>query len=312
MKRLTAILLAAILMMTFLTGCGKGRQLYNTVNLGDYVEVGNYKGIEIDTASDDYIKLYAYYLYSDIYNYQIEEESIKEVVSFDTSDEAVVELGDMINIDYTGYNGETAFEGGSAQGALLTIGSGAFIDNFEEQLIGTKVGQTVDVNVTFPDEYSNNPDLAGVNAKFVVTVNGIAKEPEQIYKIFELESQDEYAELLGNRAKKSYLFDAVVDNSKVNNYPEKDVEKFYEAAVEYYADVYGVDITSNGEETALNDLIYPTMKENMIMYYIVDAEELEISESTIESQGVDQPIIAESYAVNATVMEYLLDNAIIK
>ena len=54
------------------------------------------------------------------------------------------------------------------------------------------------------------------------------------------------------------------------------------------------------------------MKENMVMYYILDKEALEVSESTIESQGVDNAVIAESYAVNETVVEYLLDNAVIK
>jgi len=96
MKRLTAILLITVLMMTFLTGCGKNRELYNNVDLADYVEVGDYLGIEIDTASNNYIKLYSYYLYMDTHNYKIEDDAIKEVTTFDTSAEAVVELGDMV------------------------------------------------------------------------------------------------------------------------------------------------------------------------------------------------------------------------
>lgn len=312
MKKLIAILLTIVLLTTFLTGCGgKGRELYNYVNLENYVEVSNYLGIEIDTSSQDYIKLYTYYLYSDITNYQLQSDAIKQVVNFDASIETEVQLGDMVNIDYTGYKGETAFEGGTAQGALLSIGSGAFIDNFEDQLIGAKVGQTVDVNVTFPKDYSA-AELAGADAKFVVKVNSIAKQPEQIYSLFELKSQDEYTEILNKRAQSSYVFNKVIDGSKVNDYPKKDVDKFYDAAVEYYKSAYGADITNGEKEEVLKDLIYPTMKENMVMYYIFDKENLELYESTVESQQVDNPVIAESYAVNEIVTDYLLDKAKIK
>lgn len=310
MKKLTAILLTAVLMMTFLTGCGKNRELYNNVNLADYVEVGDYLGIEIDTTSEDYIRLYANCLYSDIYNYQITDDAVKDSVTFDTSAEIAVELGDMVNIDYTGYKGETAFEGGTAQGALLTIGSGTFIDDFEDQLVGAKVGQTVEVNVTFPENYSNT-ELAGADAKFIVTINGIAKNPEQIYKVFELDSQDEYAEILNKRVEQSLILDIVCENSTINNYPEKEAEKIYEAAVEVYA-AQSIDITSQDKNTIFKELVYPMMDVNMVMYYILDTEELEIYESTVESQDIDQPVIAESYAVQDIVIEFLLDNATIK
>lgn len=313
MKKITALLLIIVLMATFLIGCGneKKRELYNNVNLADYVEIDDYKGIEIDTASKEYAELYTYYLYGDIYQYKIENEEIIETVSFDSSAEAVVEFGDFVNIDYVGYKGETAFEGGTANGAALLIGSKSYIDDFEDQLIGAKPGQTVEVNVTFPKDYSQQ-DLAGAEAKFVVTVNSVAKNPEQIYQLFELESQEEYVEILNDRALQSFVFDILGEKSEVKDYPKKDVEKFYEAAVEYYPATYGIDITQQYKDTVLKELIYPTMRENIVMYYILDAENLEIYESTIESQGVENAVIAESYAVNEIVIEYLLDNAIIK
>lgn len=311
MKRITAILLVTVLMMAFLTGCGKDRLLYKNVNLENYVTLEKYKGIEIDTSSEKYIKLYSNYMLNDKTNYNIADDKIKEVVSFDTSAETAVELGDMVNIDYTGYKGEVAFENGAATGALLIIGSGNFIDNFEDQLVGAKVGETLDVNVTFPSNYGS-AELAGAKAKFVVTINGIAKNPEQMYEILGLDSQEQYAELLNKRAQKSFVFNVVCDNSTIKDFPKKDVEKFYNAAVEYYPATYGIDITQTDKETILNELIYPTMKENMVMYYILDAENLEIYESTIESQGVDNAVIAESYAVNEIVVEYILDSATIK
>ena len=135
MKKITAILLVAVLMMTFLTGCGKTRELYSNINLADYVEVGKYIGLELDTTTEEYARLYANGLYSDIYNYQISNDSIKSTVTFDTTAETAVELGDMVNIDYKGYKDGVAFEGGTATGGLLVIGSQTFIDDFEDQLV---------------------------------------------------------------------------------------------------------------------------------------------------------------------------------
>lgn len=83
--------------------------------------------------------------------------------------------GDTVNIDYVGSVDGVEFEGGNTQGAGtdLVIGSGSYIDDFEEQLIGAHPGDTVEVTVTFPDPYENNTDLSGKEAVFEVTVNGI-------------------------------------------------------------------------------------------------------------------------------------------
>lgn len=310
MKKIAAVLLIVVLMATFLTGCGEKRELYSKVELKNYVEIGKYLGIELDTTSENFKKLYANHLYSDIYHNRIKEDEIKDSVTFDTSAEIAVELGDMVNIDYIGYNGETAFEGGTATGALLTIGSGRFIDNFEDQLIGAKPGQTVDVNVTFPQDY-DAAQLAGVRAKFVVTINSIAKNPEEIYKLFQLESQDEYSDILYERAKESFVIKEVRANSKINDYPAKDAEKIYKAVVDTYT-AQGIDISSQNRDTIFKELVYPMMDVNMIMYYILDAENLEIYESTLESQNVDNSVIAESYAVQDIVIEYIFDHATIK
>lgn len=91
-----------------------------------------------------------------------------------------IQDGDEVNIDFVGYiDGET-FEGGSSegQGYTLKIGSHSFIDDFEEQLIGSHPGDEVTVEVTFPDEYPNDPTKAGQDATFDVTVNSITTEPE--------------------------------------------------------------------------------------------------------------------------------------
>lgn len=94
-------------------------------------------------------------------------------LSSDTS--LTVANGDTVNIDYVGTVDGVEFDGGSTNGAGadLTIGSGTYIDGFEEQLVGAHPGDTVEVNVTFPDPYSLNTDLSGKAAVFTVTVNGI-------------------------------------------------------------------------------------------------------------------------------------------
>ena len=84
-----------------------------------------------------------------------------------------VKAGDTAVFDFKGYVDGEAFEGGEATDYELLIGSGQFIDGFEDQIIGHSIGEEFDVNVTFPDPYPNNPDLAGAPAKFVCKVNKI-------------------------------------------------------------------------------------------------------------------------------------------
>lgn len=99
---------------------------------------------------------------------------------FSTKKTLEVKDGDTINLDYVGSVDGVPFDGGNTngQGTELTIGSGKYIDNFEEQLIGAHPGDSVTVNVTFPEVYENNPDLAGKAAVFECVVNSIKVIPE--------------------------------------------------------------------------------------------------------------------------------------
>ena len=315
MKKLTAIFMTAILMLTFITGCGKkDRELYNKVDLADYIEVSDYLGIEVDTTTEDFQRIYNNILASDVRNYQITDDAIEENVTFDTSADIAVELGDMVNIDYVGYNGETAFEGGTAEGAHLIIGSSTFIDDFEDELIGVKVGETVDVTATFPENYGKT-DLAGVNAVFTVTVNAIAKNPEEIYKVLDLDSIDDYIKYLNKRAVMQQIINIVREKTKITDYPAGDVKILCKAVEELMVSSSGdstSDLTDEEKNQIKDQIVLPLMDVNMAMYYILDKENLEIYASTLESQTVDQPIIAESYAVQDIVMEYLYEKAVIK
>ncbi len=100
------------------------------------------------------------------------ENTDTPVLSTDSS--LTIENGDTVNIDYVGTVDGVEFDGGSTNGAGadLTIGSGRYIDDFEEQLIGSHPGDTVEVNVTFPEDYGNE-ELSGKDAVFEVVINGI-------------------------------------------------------------------------------------------------------------------------------------------
>lgn len=95
-----------------------------------------------------------------------------------TETEDAAKEGDTVNIDFVGKMNGKAFDGGSGTGYDLVLGSGSFIDGFEDQLIGAKKGEKLEVNVTFPESYPNNPDLAGKPAVFDVTVNKVSTMPE--------------------------------------------------------------------------------------------------------------------------------------
>ena len=159
-KRMVLLCLAAVM----LAGCGKG----NTINALDYVELGQYKGIPVTrmatTVSEEDIDL------------QIMRLASQGATTEKITDRDIVQEGDVANIDYEGSIDGVLFDGGSAKGYDLDIGSNVFIEGFEDALIGAKVGETVDVNVTFPENYVNNQDLAGKPALFKVKINYISSK----------------------------------------------------------------------------------------------------------------------------------------
>ena len=130
-------------------------------NALDYVTLGEYKGL---TVQDQPVEVTEEQIDSEV-EYYIQLADALESVT-----EGTVEEGDTANIDYEGkLNGE-AFDGGTAKGYDLIIGSDSFIDGFEDGLIGVAVGETVDLPLTFPENYGNE-ELAGQDVVFTVTVN---------------------------------------------------------------------------------------------------------------------------------------------
>lgn len=112
---------------------------------------------------------------------QIEEQKKTDFAGKEVSRAA--KDGDTVIIDYTGKKDGVAFEGGTAQMQSLTLGSGSFIDGFEEGLVGVKPGETVDLDLTFPDPYENNPDLAGAKVVFTVKMHYIKTDSTEVPKL---------------------------------------------------------------------------------------------------------------------------------
>ena len=137
------------------------------VALKPEVKLGTYKGVEVEkvevTVSDEEVDA------------EINKERERNARNIEVTDRAVKD-GDMTVIDFEGFVDGVAFEGGKGENYPLTIGSGAFIPGFEEQLIGAEIGAEVEVNVTFPEEY-HAEDLKGKAAVFKCTVKEI-KEKE--------------------------------------------------------------------------------------------------------------------------------------
>ena len=216
------------------------------INVTDYVKTFDVNGVKIAAADVEYTQ--------EQMDADIQEELAKhKVLNADTALE--VKDGDEVNIDYVGSIDGVEFDGGTAQGYDLTIGSKSFIDTFEQQLIGTHPGDQVTVNVTFPEKYPNSPDLAGKAAVFAVTVNGINELPELTDEFVKenlsdyAQTADEYKEYLRSKNIKENTANAVsqyiTDNISAEKYPEA-----------YLKHLKALQMTRNEEEFNFNVQMY--------------------------------------------------------
>ncbi|MBO7520263.1 MAG: FKBP-type peptidyl-prolyl cis-trans isomerase, partial [Clostridia bacterium] len=236
MKKVVLTLGAALLsvLLLMLCACGDAAQktlIYGGTDLTEYVKLGDYKGLTVDTSSENY------------------EASYKAVIEKDISDNGIVgkklkgkvQTGDTANIDYEGKKNGVAFDGGTAKGYDLTIGSHSFIDGFEDGLIGVNIGDTVDLNLTFPKDYGN-ADLAGAAVVFTVKVNYV-KDSETVdmkehFSELGYKSYADYEASVRKRTISNILFEEVLKNSEVSDYPEKDKNILINAVYEYYDAYY--------------------------------------------------------------------------
>ena len=165
MKRKICVAAAAFASSLFLTACGS-KEYLKDIKAEKYVTLGTYTGIE---ATVNKLEVPEGAVDSYIYDNYLAPKAEKVPVTG-----RAVQEGDVANIDFVGYHDDVAFEGGTGADFDLTIGSGRFIEGFEEGLIGANIGDTRSLNLTFPDPYTN-PELAGEDVVFEVTVNSISE-----------------------------------------------------------------------------------------------------------------------------------------
>ena len=277
-------------------------------NAQDCVELGKYKGLKVKVTGDftvtdkqveDYANTMAQYYAQPTYK---------------DTDKKTVEEGDIVDIDYEGKKDGVAFDGGTAQGYHLTIGSGTFIDGFEDGLIGKKVGETVDLNLTFPEQYQSE-ELAGQDVVFTVTINKIVEEDKS--KEFEL--TDEFVSSnLGYDNVEAYIADvrqrmeSSAEASKESAVQSEVIQKLLKnckvTLPEGLADARVADFevilqNHSGDDTSLEDYLSANQnmtldqfKENMetnlktelILDAIADAENITLDEEAFEKYVNEQ------------------------
>ena len=187
------------------------------------VELGAYKGLDVQRGTGE--------VDEEAVDHEIEQVRQRNAREIEVEDRPVQD-DDIVNLDYAGSVDGVPFEGGTAQGQTLTIGSGSFIPGFEEQMVGMNIGEEKDLNVTFPEKY-HAENLAGKNAVFHVKVNSIhtrelpALDDEFAKDVSEFDTLDEYKKdvraKLEEQAKKqadaqfeNELVEAVVKESKMD------------------------------------------------------------------------------------------------
>lgn len=247
-----------------------------------------------------------------------------------------VEKGDVVNIDYVGRADGEEFQGGSAEGYRLGIGSNAFIPGFEEGLVGVMPGETVDLNLTFPENYPG-ADMAGREVVFTVTVNGIEasaeyadvtveemedmglayRTKEELWEAGKKAVEDNAAEVLAANSKNA-IMQKLLEDSTAKSIPDYLVEEevqnnnFY---MESLANsVYGMDletfVTQAGGMTMeeynaqLDEMCSGTIKQYLVMEAVARAEGIEVTEDMINKKASEE---AEEYGYDSA--QALIDEA---
>ena len=210
------------------------------------VTIENYKGIEVEKKAVE--------ISDDEINAEIDKARDRNARFIQESENAVND-GDTVNLDFEGFVDGVAFDGGKGENYELKIGSGSFIPGFEAQIIGHKIGEDFDVNVTFPEDYSAK-DLAGKAATFKCQVKALKQLPELddefVKDVSEFDTVDEYKADL--KAKLTERAEANAEREVENKLAESLMdllvaeipEPMFEAETENYLRDYDTRLRSSG------------------------------------------------------------------
>lgn len=242
-------------------------ELMAGIDVEKCVTLGDYKGVTVEKTIQS------------VTDEDVQNEIDNALANYPVEVDRAAKEGDTVNIDYVGKIDGEEFDGGSDQGADLKLGSGKFIDGFEDGLIGARKGETRTLNLTFPEDYTQ--DLAGKAVEFTVTVNAV-KEPlseptdqwvaDNIegydnladYKAGIRSEQEESNEQTAENQVRYAAWTQVIDNCTINEYPETLVEvgkKLYEQQVETYAKYAGMELDAYIESSGLTQEEYQSNME---------------------------------------------------
>jgi len=266
------------------------------------VKLGKYKGVEVDKVDT---KVTAAEV-----NAEIDAERGRNARTVEVTDRAV-KSGDMISLNFEGFVDGEAFQGGRGEDYPLTIGSGAFIPGFEDQLVGAEIGKEVEVNVTFPEEYQA-PELAGKAAVFKCTVNSIQEKelPElddeyasdhsefetvKEYKADVKKKLEEKKEAEAKAQKEEAALKAVIEDSEME-LPEAMVEtqqrqivnefaqrlQYQGLALDQYLQYSGSSVEKMLEQ--VKPQAEDRIKSRLVLEAIVAAEKIEVSDEEVNAE----------------------------
>lgn len=315
MKRKICMLILAMCLSVSVTACGNKEsgkkdetsseaaakdeestgRLVSPEKLDKYVKLGEYKGITLERSVDE------------VTDDQVEAQiqSALSAAAVESEDEkATVKEGDIVNINYVGKKDGVEFDGGSAEKYDLGIGTGSFIDGFEDGIIGMKKGQVKDLNLTFPEEYPSE-ELAGQDVVFTVTLNYIKSVPELtdewVKENSDVDSVDAYKEQVragmqenNEAAAEIGLMNSawaqVSEASEILEYPTADIEaavQEYKDTLKSFAEQQGMtedefleaqNITKEAFNEECTEYAKYKVKQNLIVQAIMDKEKLTLDD----------------------------------
>ena len=331
-KRIYLAMLAACLALT-VTGCGEsGKTGTDTAETqensdGKTVEAGVSRLVSVDNV-DKYITLGEYKgLILDNTVEVITDDDVQARIDQELQDKAEAvsdgaQEGDLVTVNYVGtIDGET-FDGGTANNYDFIIGNGGMFQEFEQGVIGMKKGETKEISIDFPSDYSDST-LAGKKADYKVTVQNVRRAPEltdewvtkntdyttvEEYregtrKTLEKEARESAGEVLKNTA-----WNTVLENTEVKEYPEADVENAiseFRKSMEVYAKqadmtleefVESQGISKDAFDEQSRQYAEGKVKQNLIVQGIMDAEGLSLDDK--ESLKVQEELVKQMGAAN--------------
>ena len=337
MKKLALICLCGLVAASIMTGCGAS-QTEGKENLGT-VELAEYKGVKVNVPA---VMVTDAEVESKINQVLSQNPKIEEV------DRPAAE-GDIVNIDYVGKQDGVEFAGGTGEGQDLTLGSGKMIDGFEDGLIGTKKGDKKELNLTFPEDYSEKA-LAGQDVVFEVTVNAVKEKQSAVLddafvqSVSDFKTVDEYRasvkeDLLKQKQQSAdlqiqqYVLKNVVENSKFK-LNKNTLSRRYNDRIKQYeeqAKMYGTNLSgmarANGMDVpGLQEAVYASVKDDvknqLVILKVAELEGITLEDADrqafAEMNGQTLEAAVEYFgqetldemALNQKVMKFMADNAV--